>query len=191
MVAILLAYLIIISFLIAEGRARKGHDAKSLEQTSFDRGSTKRIGLAFLAAVVALLAAPVLNYLRLGRIAVNSVFAWTGVLAAMGGIALRFWANHILGEFYTRRLRVAGEQQIIQQGPYRVIRHPGYLGVMLMWTGAVLATNNWVAIVVVVVGMMTAYPYRIRTEEEMMHQAYGREYEDYQARTWKLVPFVY
>lgn len=191
MVALLLAYIIIISFLLAEGRARKGHEAKSLEQTSFDRGSTKRIGLAFLAAVVALLAAPLLNYFHLGRIAVNSVFAWAGVVTAMGGIALRFWANHILGVFYTRRLRVAGGQHIIQQGPYRVIRHPGYLGVILTWTGAAFATNNWVAVVVAVVGMMAAYPYRIRTEEEMMRVTYGREYEDFQARTWKLVPFVY
>jgi len=46
----------------------------------------------------------------------------------------------VLGRFFTRTLRVTGEQRVVSDGPYRVVRHPGYLGDILMWTGAALTT---------------------------------------------------
>ena len=94
-----------------------------------------------LVTGLSLLGAPVLNSFGVGRIDAGSV-GWIGLVIAILGIALRFWANRTLGQFYTRTLRVTEDQPIIDQGPYRVIRHPGYLGVLLMWVGASLATGG-------------------------------------------------
>src|SRR5262249_946714 len=109
----------------------------------------------------------------------------------VGGIALRFWATRVLGRFYTRALRAAANQNVINRGPYKVLRHPGYSGVLVMWAGAGLATLNWVAVTAMIVGMSGAFCYRIRFEEDLLLSALGQPYETYMARTWRLVPLVY
>src|SRR5258708_1479204 len=55
------------------------------------------------------------------------------------GLTLRVWAAQVLGRFYTRTLRTTDKQRIVQSGPYHLIRHPGYLGTILIWIGAGLA----------------------------------------------------
>ena len=190
MFSTLVAYGLVGCFLVLERLARQGREAKSLESGPFDRGSTRLLGGAFLAAMVALLLAPVLNACQIGVMG-YAVVGWVGVGLMVGGMALRFWAARALGRFYTRTLRLANDQPVIDRGPYKVLRHPGYSGVLLMWAGAGFATVNWVAATVVIVGMCGAYCYRIRCEDEMLRSALGQPYETYQARTWRLVPFVY
>ena len=190
MFSTLVAYGLVGCFLGLERLARQGQEAKSLEFGPFDRGSTRLLGIAFLVAVLALLVAPVLNAFKFGAMAWTAV-GWVGIGLMVGGLALRFWANRVLGRFYTRTLRAAVDQKVIDHGPYKVLRHPGYSGVLVMWAGAGLATLNWVAATAVIVGMCGAYSYRIRCEEEMLRSALGRPYETYMLRAWRLVPFVY
>ncbi len=83
----------------------------------------------------------------------------------VAGIALRIWANRVLGAYYTRTLRIQSGQSVVRAGPYRLIRHPGYTGALLMWFGAILATRNWITLVVVGVSVVGVYLYRITTEE--------------------------
>jgi protein-S-isoprenylcysteine O-methyltransferase Ste14 len=189
-ISTLVAYGLVGCFLVLERLTRQGQEAKSLEFGPFDRGSTRLLGVAFLAAVLTLLAAPALNAIPLGAMGWPAV-GWVGIGLMVGGIALRFWATRALGRFYTRTLRAAGDQPVIDRGPYKVLRHPGYSGVLVMWAGAGLATLNGIAATAVVVGMCGAYGYRIRREEEMLRSALGRPYETYMQRTWRLVPFVY
>jgi protein-S-isoprenylcysteine O-methyltransferase Ste14 len=190
MLSTLAAYGLVGCFLGMERLTRQGQEAKSLEFGPFDRGSTRLLGGAFLVAVLTLLAAPVLNAFHLGALGWAAV-GWVGVGLMVGGIALRLWATRVLGRFYTRTLRAADDQQVIDRGPYKVLRHPGYSGVLVMWAGAGLATLNWVVGAAVIVAMCGAYRYRIRCEEGMLRSALGQRYEAYMARTWRLVPFVY
>jgi protein-S-isoprenylcysteine O-methyltransferase len=190
MLSTLAAYVCIGCFLAMERRTRHGPDAKSLGRGPFDRGSTSLLGRAFLAALVALLLAPVLNAFRIGVIGPAAV-GWVGVGLMLSGFALRFWATRALGRFYTRTLRIAGDQPVIDHGPYKVLRHPGYSGVLVMWAGAGLAALNWIVAAALIVGMGGVYGYRIRCEEEMLRSSLGQPYETYRARTWRLVPFLY
>ena len=190
MLSTVAAYGLIGCFLGMERLARKGQEAKSLESGPFDRGSTRLLGGAFLATTITLLLAPVLNALQIGASGAP-VVGWVGIGLMLGGMALRFWANQVLGRFYTRTLRLAADQPVIDHGPYKVLRHPGYSGVLVMWAGAGLATLNWVAAAAVIVGTCGVYCYRIRCEEDMLRSALGQPYETYRARTWRLVPFVY
>jgi protein-S-isoprenylcysteine O-methyltransferase len=109
----------------------------------------------------------------------------------VGGMGLRYWASRVLGRFYTRTLRVAGDQELVERGPYRMIRHPGYSAALLLWAGAGLATVNGLAAAVLMLVMLGSYLYRIRCEEAMLLASLGTPYQSYMKRTWKLVPFVY
>jgi protein-S-isoprenylcysteine O-methyltransferase Ste14 len=190
MLTTIFAYLLIALFSVSERRLRKGQQAQTFDAGVFDRHSTRRLGIAYGIAIISLLFAPILNYLSIGHI-LYTLAGWVGLAITLGGITLRVWANLILGEFYTRTLRVLANQSVVQRGPYRLIRHPGYLGTIVMWAGAGLAAANWIVILIVLVTMSIAYHYRIQAEETMLLDRLGQQYADYKARTWKLLPFVY
>jgi protein-S-isoprenylcysteine O-methyltransferase Ste14 len=80
---------------------------------------------------------------------------------------------------------------IIRQGPYRIIRHPVYLSYSLAWSAAPMATHNLV-LAITAVTMITCYVLSAREEERRMMLGTMRdEYTAWQRRTWRLIPFVY
>jgi protein-S-isoprenylcysteine O-methyltransferase len=72
-----------------------------------------------------------------------------------------------------------------------VVRHPGYAGSLLVWTGYCLGVGNWVALVVVGALMLLAYSWRISSEERMLVATFGDGYRDYQRGTARLIPYVF
>ena len=186
-----LAYLLLGVFFALERRLRQGQSAQSLETGAFDRKSTRLIGGAFLISLFVLLLTPILNRIQRGRSSIPSAGGWAGLGLMLGGIGLRAWANTILGAFYTRTLRVTEEQQLIQHGPYRLLRHPGYTGSIPLWIGAGLASMNRVSAATIAIVTASAYIYRIKAEEFMLEQTFGSAYRAYQRGTWRLFPLIY
>ncbi len=189
MIAIVIAYLLLILFFVVDGFLRKGEAAKSLEHGESDRGSTMTLGGAYAIGGILLLVAPVFDYLQIAR-APDWVSGF-GLALMVGGVVLRVWAIRVLGEYYTRTLRTAEQQSLVDRGPYGVIRHPGYLGVLMLWVGASLATANWIATLLIALVMFVAYTYRIQSEELMLAATFGEQYRRYAARTRRLIPFLF
>ncbi len=188
---LMLAYSILGIFFGTERRLRRGRTALTLEAGPADRGSTRLIGLGFGIMINAVLLAPLLNHLRIGRLRAHPAIPWLGLPLMVAGLLLRAWANRTLGAFYTRTLVTTAQQRIVNTGPYRLLRHPGYLGNLMLWLGAALATATWIAMLLALVALPGAYLYRIRTEEAMLRKTFGAAFEEYQARTWRLVPGLY
>src|SRR5260370_316767 len=177
------AYGLIGCFFVAERLLRKGEAARSWQQGQADRGSTRAVGAAFGLALITLLVAPFLNRRRIGRF-LSETSAWGGIVPMLAGLALRIWASRVLGSFYTRTLRTDADQRLIAAGPYQLVRHPGYLGDLLLWVGAGITTANWVAFTAISLPMVCAYWYPIQTEETMLANAFPQEYQRYATRTW-------
>ena len=116
---------------------------------------------------------------------------WVGVAIMVGGLAVRLWSQAVLGRYYTSTLRHAADQPVLASGPYRLLRHPGYGGLLLAWLGAGLATANWAVALAIALLMVVTYSYRIAAEEAMLLGAFGDRYKKYMARTWRLVPYGY
>ena len=184
------AYAILGCFFLAERLLRQGPDAASLEAGKTDQGTTRAIGRAFGQSLFALAVAPLLNRWRLGRLTVPGM-AWGGIAAMVAGLTVRVWAARVLGAFYTRTLRTSSTQSLVQEGPYRLVRHPGYLGVLLLWLGAGLASANLLVVGFIMVSMGGAYRRRIRSEEVMLTNTFGEDYLAYARRTRRLIPWVY
>jgi protein-S-isoprenylcysteine O-methyltransferase len=186
-----LAYLLLGLFFTLERRLRQGQSAQSLDTDASDRNSTRLIGGALLTSMLAMLLAPLLNRLPPRPTAIPAPLGWAGLGLMLSGIGVCAWANKTLGAFYTRTLRVTEEQHIVETGPYRLVRHPGYTGSMLLWLGAGLATMNWLITTIIAIVTASAYIYRIQSEEIMLEQSFGDDYHTYQRRTWKLFPPIY
>jgi protein-S-isoprenylcysteine O-methyltransferase Ste14 len=188
----ILAYLLIIFFFVfIERRLRKGQQARSWEIGQHDRGSQAILGIAWGITSLSLYIAPVLDYFQCLLIRSGLVIGIIGLSIMMMGIVIRYWAAITLGAYYTRTLRIEDQHRVIEQGPYRVIRHPGYLGVMLLLIGAGIATTNWLPIIVAPMMMFMGYIYRIHIEEKMLQSTLGQPYIDYMRRSWRLIPFIY
>ena len=185
-----IAYSLIGCFFVIDGLLRKGKKARSLQAGQTDRGTTRAVGTAFGLALLALIVAPFLNRLRLGRIH-SETLAWGGIPAMLAGLALRIWAIRVLGSFYTRTLRTSTDQRLIAEGPYRLVRNPGYLGDLLLWLGAGVASANWIALAIIAFPMVQAYRIRIQAEEAMLANTFSQEYQSYASRTWRLIPYIY
>lgn len=173
-------------FLALEAVASEPGEPSALAATPSDQGTTALIVAAYaLAAGLS----PVLRRLPAGRLPPASGPAGVAVMA--GGLALRAWSMRALGRYYSRTLRTVGDQVVVESGPYRVIRHPGYLGSIMVWTGFGVASGSGVTALGVAGLMGGAYARRIGVEEDMLAGAFGAAYTEYSGRTKRLIPFVW
>ena len=112
-----------------------------------------------------------------------------GIALALAGIAFRWWAVLTLGRFFTTRVMTRPDQTVVQTGPYRLVRHPSYTGMLITVLGMLLASANWVSLACFPIAL-PGLAYRIRVEEQALIGALGAPYRDYMRRTKRLLPFV-
>ena len=86
---------------------------------------------------------------------------WLGILLINAGIALRLYAIHVLGASFTTTVAVAPEQTVIETGPYRLIRHPSYTGLLITLLGLGLSSTNWLSLLVLMGCALLGLSYRI------------------------------
>ena len=113
-----------------------------------------------------------------------------GALLLYVGVGLRICAITVLGVFFTTTVVVAHGQTVIERGPYRLIRHPSYTGLLLILLGFGLSLANWLSLVVVLGSALIGLTYRIRVEEAALRERLGQRYQEYMRRTKRLIPFV-
>jgi protein-S-isoprenylcysteine O-methyltransferase len=119
------------------------------------------------------------------------VFALVGVFLFVSGLLLRWWAIITLGRFFTVDVTIERDHELVERGPFRLVRHPSYTGVLLAFVGFAFTLRNWAALVIVLVPIFAAFVRRMKVEEEALSRALGLRYADYMRRTKRLVPFVY
>ena len=183
-----LGYLLIGIFIAVERALRKNASSKTLQRGNFDRGSTLLIGTSF---GIGLLLPVVLDGWGMGLFSFNLLGYMLAIVMMLGGLGLRVWAARSLGSYYTRTLLTTEGQKVVTAGPYARIRHPGYLGDLLLWCGFGVLTSNIVAATLFPLVFVAVYLYRISVEERMLVQTLGEEYSGYRRRTRRLIPFAY
>jgi len=107
------------------------------------------------------------------------------------GLIIMIFATSTLKEYYTRTLKILSNQKIVKTGLYRFVRHPGYLGVIMMWIGAGISSDNYLILIGIMVISLPIYHYRMNSEEKMLLEAFGEEYQDYKKQTWRIIPLIY
>lgn len=118
-------------------------------------------------------------------------FTASGLFLIAAGIAIRLWAIRTLGKFFTSEVIVQHDQKIIQTGPYRLVRHPSYLGAYTAIIGCSFLLQTTVGLIISAIMMLAAYLYRIHVEEQTLVDEFGADYLQYQEKTARLIPFLY
>lgn len=187
MTELILAYGILVFFFVMDFIIRKDKNAASVKDTKDDKKSTVLILTTFF---VVLFLSILLNFLHFGQFN-NEKTAICGICLMFFGMLIRIHSMLTLSLYYTRTLVITGEQDIIKKGLYRVIRHPGYLGTILIWGAAGLAMQNQIIFILALLLVLAAYFYRIHYEEKMLVAVFGEKYRSYQKNTWRLLPFIW
>ena len=129
--------------------------------------------------------------LRIGSVEPRWPALVVGVVLGLAGVALRGFAMSTLGRYYSLTPQVETDQAIVTTGPYRLIRHPGYAGIILSILGLQLIAGTWVAVLATLF-VILPLPVRIGIEEQMLLEERGMRYEDYERRTpYRLLPGIY
>jgi protein-S-isoprenylcysteine O-methyltransferase Ste14 len=114
-----------------------------------------------------------------------------GIVVYLAGFAMRRWSEHSLGRYFTFAVMTSADQPVITTGPYRIVRHPGYTGVMLVVVGAGAVAGNWIGLIGFTALILLPLLYRIRVEETALLDALGERYRSYAAGHKRLVPLVW
>jgi protein-S-isoprenylcysteine O-methyltransferase Ste14 len=110
-----------------------------------------------------------------------------GGLVALVGLALMIWTLLSWRELFVGHAVVAG-QQLVTGGAYGLVRHPVYLGALLIWGGLSLCFLSLPAALIGAIYVTPAYLLYIRSEEKMMLQSFGEQYRRYRQEVPMLVP---
>jgi protein-S-isoprenylcysteine O-methyltransferase Ste14 len=114
-----------------------------------------------------------------------------GLVILLAGLVLRGWSFKVLGRYFTHTVMVSADQPVISTGPYRVVRHPSYTGVIMAVFGIGLAAANWAGLAAVMVLILMPLLWRIHVEEKALLAALGDRYRGYAAQHKRLVPLVW
>jgi protein-S-isoprenylcysteine O-methyltransferase Ste14 len=115
---------------------------------------------------------------------------WLGVVLFAVGGALRIWPVFVLGHRFSGLVAIQPGHKLVTGGIYGVIRHPSYLGLLVMSVGWGLAFRSWVGVLLAAL-LIPPLLARIRAEERLLGSEFGSEYDAYRARTSRLIPWLY
>ncbi len=113
-----------------------------------------------------------------------------GICLMLAGAAFRWYSIRVLGKYFTVLVAIQPDHQIVETGPYRLLRHPSYSGALLTLFGLGLVYGNWLSLLALMLFAAAGYAYRISVEERALIASLGEPYRAYMKRTKRIVPFV-
>jgi protein-S-isoprenylcysteine O-methyltransferase Ste14 len=120
----------------------------------------------------------------------SSLLRFLGLFLLAAGGFFAFWSAMTLGRQYSTEITIQKDHRLITNGPYRLIRHPRYLGALGMALGYALLFSSYLGLGLTFL-LLAAFVLRIKGEESMMRAEFGAEWENYSRHTWRLVPYIY
>ncbi len=123
--------------------------------------------------------------------ALNAVIALLGLLLFVAGMVVRWVSIIQLNKEFTVDVAILDHHHLKTEGMYKYLRHPSYLGLVLVCLGLAIAMNSMVSLVVVTIPVVLALNYRMKTEEDVLMRQFGAAYQEYRKKTDKIIPKIY
>ncbi|MCX6006526.1 MAG: isoprenylcysteine carboxylmethyltransferase family protein [Chloroflexi bacterium] len=173
----------LISEIIMTSRTRQGTN------DAFDRGTNRLVWILVVSAFIIAWLPVILDHGRL--LVLGDWLTWVGVAIMISGIVFRQYAISVLGKFFTATVQIKKDHELIKAGPYRYIRHPSYLGILIISLGLGITLANWISLLVCIGLPVIGVMQRIKVEEKELERHFGKQYQDYKKNTWRIVPYIY
>jgi protein-S-isoprenylcysteine O-methyltransferase Ste14 len=167
----------------------KGANTKTTQRIESAASRIMRISI-FLVVIALLLPIRIaLPWLYLQLWPVGYWPFWLGAAVTIAGLVFAVWARGYLGRNWSSSVTIKQGHELITTGPYAVVRHPIYTGILTGFLGMAIAISQVRGFVVVVL-ILFAYWTKLRIEERWMRSEFGETYATYARRTAALVPYL-
>jgi protein-S-isoprenylcysteine O-methyltransferase Ste14 len=154
------------------------------------RAQRLRYWLLLVIAYLLLLYGRALQYpLNLRIIPRMTSIAYAAAFLCIAGLAFALWARVTLGGNWSGVVTLKEGHELVQRGPYRLVRHPIYTGMLIMFFATALVQSH-VAGFVGVLLMFASFWIKLDREETLMLQQFPKRYAAYQERVKRIIPFV-
>jgi protein-S-isoprenylcysteine O-methyltransferase Ste14 len=163
---------------------------RATHRVASDRGTYRLFGIAMVSGVAIALRGP--DWVP--GLSLSGGAWWpyvVGLVLFWAGVTVRWWGVLTLGRFFQLTVVIQEGHRVVQDGPYRWIRHPGYSGTVLLFLGVGFACDNLLSVVacpgLTLIGLLR----RVHVEEAELTRQLGDAYRDYARRTRRLIPGVW
>ena len=128
---------------------------------------------------------------RIGFWAVGGdTMRWAGLFVCAAGSALRLIPVFVLNNRFSGLVAIQAEHKLETRGIYGLVRNPSYLGMLVAAIGWALVFRSIVGVLISLLSLIPIIP-RIHSEERLLREHFGAQYDEYFARTWRLLPWIY
>ena len=114
---------------------------------------------------------------------------WIGAAITAGGLLFAVWARVHIGRNWSGTVTIKEGHELVTTGPYAMVRHPIYSGLLLAFVGSAAARGEWRGVLAVLIALWALWG-KLRLEERWMREQFGEAYETYSRRVAALVPFI-
>ncbi len=114
---------------------------------------------------------------------------WVGAALTAAGLLFTAWARIHLGRNWSGIVTVKHDHELITSGPYALVRHPIYTGLLLAFIGSAFARGEWRGVLAVLIVLLALWR-KLKLEERWMREQFGAHYDAYGQRVAALIPFV-
>jgi len=155
------------------------------------RNDSRSLLFLWVTIIVCLTMGYAIARMQIG-IAVDPLIAdIAGVPIIIIGFIIRWIAIIQLGNMFTVDVAISRKHILKTDGVYKIVRHPSYLGLMLIITGLAILLNNVLSCIIIVIPIFLVLNYRISVEEKAIIQEFDNQYIQYQLRVKKIIPLLY
>jgi protein-S-isoprenylcysteine O-methyltransferase Ste14 len=113
--------------------------------------------------------------------------AYIGFISALAGLAIAIWARMYLGQYWSDKIVLKVDHQLVRSGPYARMRHPIYSGVLLGVAGSALLVDEWRGVLAFVV-LLTNYIVKAKREDKILADAFTEGFVEHRKRAGFLLP---
>jgi len=180
-------------FQILFGLSEAGLFIFKRSKTVAQKSNTDKRSLLFLWITIpaVLTFSGFITHYKIGPTLDSIVLQDIGLTVIVIGFIIRWIAVVQLGRLFTVDVAISATHTLKTEGLYKIVRHPSYLGLMLIITGLAVCMPSLVWMAVTIIAVFIAMNYRIIVEEEALTNEFGDQYRDYSEKVSKLIPWLY
>lgn len=113
------------------------------------------------------------------------------ILVAVGSIWFVMWGIRVLGKQWSVGARLIEGHKLVTEGPFRLVRNPIYAGMFGLLLATGLAVSHWIGLLIAIVVYTIGTVIRVRSEQKLLREQFGAEFDSYARRVPAMIPFLF